>query len=108
MTRNASCIRRWLPKPSRITIGIGIFRFRTRSVGLWHDFAPRSTTWPTGSSSSRSPVEALTTCNGLHTPTPRTAMKEIILALRMSDGKSVTDQDEYGDVDQIKFDRRGR
>ena len=91
----------------RITIGSGIFPFRTRSVGLLgmtartlDDIAPGRIKLGLGAW-----WEPLATRNGLHTAKPRTAMKEIILALKdLLDGKSVTYQGEYVDVDQIKFD----
>ena len=91
----------------RITIGSGIFPFRTRSVGLLgmtartlDDMAPGRIKLGLGAW-----WEPLASRNGLHTAKPRTAMKEIILALKdLLDGKSVTYQGEYIDVEQIKFD----
>ncbi len=92
---------------NRITIGSGIFPFRTRSVGLLgmtartlDDLAPGRIKLGLGAW-----WEPLATRNGLHTAKPRTAMREIILALKdLLDGKQVTFQGEYVDVDQIKFD----
>ena len=91
----------------RITVGSGIFPFRTRSVGLLgmtartlDDLAPGRFKLGLGAW-----WEPLATRNGLHTAKPRTAMKEIILALKdLLDGKSVTYQGEYVDVENIKFD----
>ena len=81
---------------NRITIDSGIFPFRPRSVGLLgmtartiDDMAPSRIKLGLGAR-----WKPLTTCNGLHTPKPRTAMKEIILALKdLLDGKSVTYQE---------------
>ena len=92
---------------NRITVGSGIFPFRTRSVGLLgmtartlDDLAPGRIKLGLGAW-----WEPLASRNGLHTAKPRTAMKEIILALKdLLDGKSVTYKGEYVDVEDIKFD----
>ena len=91
----------------RIKIGSGILPFRIRSVALLgmtartlDDLAPGRIKLGLGAW-----WEPLASRNGLHTAKPRTAMKEIVLALKdLLAGKSVTVQGEYVNVEDIRFD----
>ena len=92
---------------TRIAIGSGIYPFRTRNVGLLavtartlDDLAPGRFKLGLGAW-----WEPLATRTGLHTPKPRSAMREIILVLKeLLNGNRVTFHGEYVDVDDIKFD----
>lgn len=108
LTRNAVVLMTMVgAHTDRISIGSGIFPFRTRSVGLLgvtartlHDLAPGRVKLGLGAW-----WEPLATRNGLHTPKPLSAMREIITVLQqLFDGKSVTFHGEYVDVEDIKFD----
>lgn len=91
----------------RIKIGSGILPFRTRSVGLLGMTARTLDDLAAGRIKIGLGAwwEPLATRNGLHTAKPRTALREIVVALKeLLDGKSVTYHGEYVNLDEINFD----